>query len=285
MIHWRLRGDARRDREHDADLSLLTLAERARHVGLRMPRRRAEWLLGRLAAKSVVAEALAQPGASWPLRSIEIASAPSGAPRAQLAPEAEPFGGFSPGERLPVSVSISHAEGLALCAAARAGPAGDRSGRTIGIDLGRVESRSPAFVDTFFTADEQRLVRDASPSDRELRANLIWCAKEAVLKALGLGLTVDTRGVSCLPEAGPADLGEWPLAPADSAWHPFVAACGPALHPGGGTIRGIWRSFPGFVGALAATIAPTRDAALASCVATAEAARSPRHPAGAPGAS
>ena len=112
-------------------------------------------------------------------------------------------------------------------------------------------------VATFFTEDEQRFVRDAPPRERDLRANLIWCAKEAVLKALGFGLTVDTFELSCLPEAGLADPAEWPLAPADDAWRPFVATCSPALVPGGGTIRGIWRSFPGFVGALAYTRQPS----------------------------
>jgi phosphopantetheinyl transferase (holo-ACP synthase) len=217
-----------------------------------VPKRRADWLLGRVVAKAVVAEALADALAGdWPLRAIEIPSDRSGMPYARLAPEAGPVGGFAPGERLPISVSISHAEGHALCAATCSGPADGMARRTLGVDLGLVEPRSRAFVVTFFTEDEQRFVRDASPSERGLRANLIWCAKEAVLKVLGLGLTVDTRDLSCLPEPGQADPAEWPIAPADDRWRPFVGTCGPALLPRGGTIRGIWRSFPGFVGALA----------------------------------
>ena len=219
-----------------------------------MPRRRAEWLIGRLTAKSVLVAALeeALPG-DWPLDALEIANDPRGVPYARIAPEAGQVFGFWPGERLPLSVSISHTEGLALCAATRAGPAGDGSRRALGIDLGAVEPRSHEFVETFFTEDEQRFVRDAPPRERALHVNLIWCAKEAVLKALGLGLTVDTFGVSCRPEPGLADPAEWPIAPADGAWRPFFATCGPALVAGGGTIRGIWRSLPGFVGALAST--------------------------------
>jgi phosphopantetheinyl transferase (holo-ACP synthase) len=191
------------------------------------------------------------------LRAIEIPADPSGMPYARIAPEAGPVAGFAPGERLPISVSISHAEGHALCAATWSEPVDDGSRRTLGIDLGLIEPRSRELVATFFTEDEQRFVRDAPPRERDLRANLVWCAKEAVLKALGLGLTVDTFDLSCLPEAVLADPAGWPFGPADDEWRPFVATCSPALVPGGGTIRGVWRSFPRFVGALAYTGHPT----------------------------
>ncbi len=258
MIHWSLlAGSCRSPPACARGDGSLTVAERARLAGFRVPKRRADWLIGRIAAKSVVAAAMADvvPG-DWPLRAIEIPSDASGMPWARLAPEAGPVAGFAPGERLPISVSISHAGGHALCAATWSAPAAGGSRRTLGIDLGVVEPRSREFVATFFTEDEQRFVRDALPLERSLRANLIWGAKEAVLKALGLGLTVDTLGLSCLPENGPADPAEWPLAPLDDAWRPFVARCGADLVPSGGTIRGIRRSFPGFVGVLACTRRP-----------------------------
>ncbi len=229
----------------------MTVAERTRFDGFRMPKRRADWLIGRMTAKSVVSAALARviPG-DWPLRAIEIPSDSNGMPYARIAPEAGPVAGFAPGERLPISVSISHAEEHALCAATWSEPVNDGSRPTLGVDLGLVEPRSREFVATFFTGDEQRFVCDAPPAERDLRANLVWCAKEAVLKALGLGLTVDTFDLSCLPE-GALDRVESPIAPADDEWRPFGAICSPALVPGGAAIRGLWRSFPGFVGALA----------------------------------
>lgn len=257
MIHWSLRRGSRWDTpEHDPDLALLTFAERTRHAGLRLPKRRADWLLGRVTAKAVVAKALAEafPG-DWALGAIEIAS-DHGKPYARLAPEVGSVAGFAPGERLPVSVSISHAEGHALCAATTTGRAGDATHRALGIDLGFLEPRSPAFVETFFTGHERREVRDTAPCERDVCANLIWCAKEAVLKVLGVGLTVDTRELTCLPEPGPTDEAYWPLAPADREWRPFVAVCRPSLVPGGETIRGLWRSFPGFVGALVSRAVP-----------------------------
>jgi 4'-phosphopantetheinyl transferase len=217
-----------------------------------VPKRRADWLIGRLAAKSAVAAVLANAiPRDWPLSAIEIPSDSSGRPYARIASEAGPVAGLAAGERLPISVSISHAEGHALGAAAWSEPEDDGLRRTLGVDLGLVEPRSRELVATFFTEEEQRFVRDAPASERDLRANLVWCAKEAVLKALGVGLTVDTLGVSCRPEAGLADPAEWPLAPAGGGWRPFVATCGPVLAPGGETIRGIWRSLDGFVATLA----------------------------------
>jgi 4'-phosphopantetheinyl transferase len=218
-----------------------------------VPKRCADWLVGRVTAKSVVAAALRESvGGEWPPGAIEIGSEPSGVPYARRAPGARPVAGFAPGERLPIAVSISHAEGHALAAATAIGsPPGGARPRSLGVDLGLVEPRSPAFVGTFFTDEEQRFVAGAPPPERDLRANLVWCAKEAVLKALGLGLTVDTILLSCLPASGPADPAEWPLAPPGGEWRPFVAACGAVLGASGGRVRGIWRTFGPFVAALA----------------------------------
>ncbi|MGC4001242.1 MAG: 4'-phosphopantetheinyl transferase superfamily protein [Anaeromyxobacter sp.] len=195
MIHWALRSDREVLAEAgEAPEAWLTGAERERLGQLRVPRRRLEWLVGRLVAKSVVARALAEiHGGRWPPPALEILPEVGGRPVVRLAPGAEPVAGFTPGDLLPVTLSISHTEGHAMCAAAvGAGAPG------IGIDLGRIEPRSPAFLETFLTAAEQAFVR-GSPDGHPVRANLVWCGKEAALKALGLGLTVDTLLVSCLP--------------------------------------------------------------------------------------
>jgi 4'-phosphopantetheinyl transferase len=276
VIHWELRsarsppraggergGGAGASARDDA---CLTGAERASLAGFRVAKRRADWLAGRVTAKAVVARAMQEvlPG-RWPLRAIEIATEPSGAPCARLARDAQPIAGFAPGERLPISVSISHAEEHALAAATcsprKSLPARsedppdegeDHPGVSLGADLGAIEPRSPAFVETFLTPEERRFVAGGTAAERDLRANLVWCAKEAVLKAFGVGLTVDTLEVSCLPAPGAVDLAAWPMSPPDGAWRPFLAACGAALVQGGATIHGVWRAFPGFVGALAA---------------------------------
>lgn len=262
MIHWALQANAGWaaappgatpfDALHPA--AALSAAERARLDELRVPKRRAEWLLGRATAKSVVGQALrdALPGA-WPPEALEIASAPSGMPFARLAAEADAVAGFQPGERLPVTVTISHTAGHALSAATWCPPpAGGGAAPALGADLGVVEPRSPAFVETFFTEAEQRWVHGAPWWERDVRANFVWCAKEAALKALGLGLTVDTRALECRTEPGAADPAAWPLSPAEEGWSPFLATCSSTLVPGGVTIRGVWRRLPGFVAALAA---------------------------------
>lgn len=221
----------------------LTLAERARLAGFRVAKRRDDWLLGRVAAKALAAAALraAFPGA-WPLRAIEIASEPGGRPYARLAPEVEPAAGFAPGETVPVAISISHEAGRALCAAACTAPDGGPL-RQLGVDLCAVEPRPAAFAATFFTPDEERFVREAPAPERGGRATLVWCAKEAVLKALGIGLTVDTRAVSCRLGPGPVAGTGWPSPPA-GRWQPFVAAFAP--DPGRlELLPGAWCALPG----------------------------------------
>ena len=66
----------------------------------------------------------------------------------------------------------------------------------IGCDLELVEPRSEAFVRDYFTVPEQCCV-GAVPDGEEswLRANLLWSAKESVLRVLETGLRRDTRSV------------------------------------------------------------------------------------------
>jgi len=93
------------------------------------------------------------------------------------------------------------------------------------------------------------------PGERDLVTNVVWCAKEAVLKALGLGLTVDTYAVRCLPGAAPADPGAWALDPGGGAWRGLEIACEPALLPEGMSVHGIWCDLGGgLLGALAVRV-------------------------------
>jgi 4'-phosphopantetheinyl transferase len=109
---------------------------------------------------------------------LEIRAAISGEPEAYL--DAAP---------LPVSISISHRAGVALCTVAP-------GGAEIGCDLELVEERSEAFVTDYFTVEEQALVARTPASERPLLLNLLWSAKESALKALHEGLRLDTRYVN-----------------------------------------------------------------------------------------
>ena len=87
------------------------------------------------------------------------------------------------------SVSISHSHGRAFCALLETG--------MLGADIEYIEPRIPQFTEDFFTDAEQNIVCHAA-GNADVLITAIWSAKEAALKALRLGLTVDTRAVSCL---------------------------------------------------------------------------------------
>lgn len=155
--------------------------ERAVQAGFKLPRRRADWRMGRWAAKWALAGYLdAMPGRSAvsSLSRLEIMAAEDGAPEPLLD-----------GTPLPASVSISHREELGASLVA---PAGVR----LGIDLERIEPRSTRMMGDFFTPLELERVLSALPGrDRHKTAALTWSAKESLLKVLRTGLRRDTRSV------------------------------------------------------------------------------------------
>jgi 4'-phosphopantetheinyl transferase len=172
VIHALLQGEQAPSR------AVFAKSELQRAGAMRIGKRRDDFLLGRWTAKLLLARVLG--GEADP--SIEVRAAASGAP--------EPW---ADGRRLPLTLSLSHREGLALAAV-------DDSAAPIGADLEHIEPRSAAFVRDYFTSREQRY------SD-ELFANLIWSAKESALKALGEGLRLDTRSIEV--ELLPAVAGLW----------------------------------------------------------------------------
>ena len=159
----------------------LSARETTRLSGLHFAKRRADWRLGRWTAKHAIASCLNLAADPQALANIEIRPAPSGAP--------EVFVGDLPA---PVTISLSHRDGIALCAIAssRAGLRVD-----LGCDLEIIEARSEAFVADYFAPEEQAAVARSSPADRSLILALLWSAKESALKALREGLRLDTRSV------------------------------------------------------------------------------------------
>lgn len=225
--------------------SWLSPVERERLVRFRVPKRRSEWLLGRYTSKALVAAVLSrEEGRPRDLLSFEIVPERSGAPFVRDT---------ATGAVLPVGVSISHSNGRALAAAVPRGAAPARC--EVGADLEWIEPRSEGFIKDFLTEAERAELAAVSPAERPARANGIWSAKEAVLKALKLGLTVDTWKVECLlhpawvPDAGS-------LLPAGPAWRRFSAVCAPEILPAGPVpaFLGFWREEEGFVLTLAAAL-------------------------------
>ncbi len=231
-----------------ANLEWLSVGEAAYLNALRVPKRRADWRLGRWTAKCALSLYLRIPGDLQSLADIEIRQAASGAPEAFVA--SEPAG---------ASISLSHRNGTALCAIAPFGAA-------LGCDLELIEPRSDAFVADYFTTDEQTLVARVSAAERSRLLTLLWSAKESVLKALHEGLRQDTRSVtvSLLERAvtSTADA-EIDLEQSDSAlhsrsaWHPLEAR-----YVNGEVFHGWWQQTDNLLRTLVAAPRPMTPIAL-----------------------
>jgi hypothetical protein len=96
----------------------------------------------------------------------------------------------------------------------------------VGVDIEGIELRADSFVQAYFAADEVHWIGQALDAEHALLATVTWSAKEAVLKALQLGLTVDTRRVTCLPSTGM----ELTASP-EHGWSEVYVQCDPALLP------------------------------------------------------
>jgi 4'-phosphopantetheinyl transferase len=178
--------------------------ERAVLAGLQATKRRDDWRLGRYAAKAALGT------------DVEILAAADGAPEA-----------WQDGTCLPVSLSISHRDGLALVAFTDA-PA------VVGCDLERLEPRSRAFIGDWLAPAEQTLVA----GDDTLLPNLMWTAKEAAAKVRREGLRLDLRSAVTRLEAGEAD-----------GWRSLVVEWA----DGAPVTRGWWRAEHRFVMTVMAT--------------------------------
>jgi len=137
-------------------------------------KRRHEWLLGRAAAKEAVRSLLKdlhlQP------KEIEIIPDPYGRPQVRYC------GAVLPALLYP-SISIAHSDGTAIALAVL-----DSEAR-VGIDVESLTHRREDFEAIAFSPDECSLLA-ALPADlRQEWAVRMWCAKEAVGKALGRGLS------------------------------------------------------------------------------------------------
>ncbi len=188
--------------------------------GFRFAKRRADWRLGRWTAKRAVAASLNLADGHRSLTKIEISAAATGQPEVTLVGRAD-----------QVTISISHRNGVAVCAVAF----GDVS---LGCDLEAIEARHDNFVSDYFTPEEQATIAQTDAEKRSALITLFWSAKESALKALHLGLRVDTRSVRveipgsqshCFEDlAGPTPKADSSVSSADVAsneWRPLQIRC------------------------------------------------------------
>jgi len=139
------------------------------------PRRRSEWLMGRIALKEVARYWIASHyGVLLYPADIVIRTDAAGKP--YVAGDVLDSAGAMP------QVSIAHANGHSVAVARTAEFA-------VGVDLetfGRI--KVPEFIVGAFTDAEARHVQAAPETQREGIALRMWCAKEAAAKSIGMGL-------------------------------------------------------------------------------------------------
>jgi len=141
----------------------LSAGELEKLATLKIEKRRHDWLGGRYAAKTLIKEILAP---TTDLAAIEISY--------------DSFGRPVWNDRL---LSITHSG--PFCAAA-CGPA---ETKFLGIDLEKAETRASAWYEDYFHKSE------LTSHNQEL-ATRLWTQKEALLKALGLGLKADLLDIN-----------------------------------------------------------------------------------------
>jgi 4'-phosphopantetheinyl transferase len=226
MVHWLLESN---DNLQEPPEAFLSAAELEHFRRFRFEKRRAEWLLGRWTAKRLVQAVLLRATHEIAARrALEIYNDAQGAPHLRVWSDRA----SARAALADMELTISHSQGRALCACRAGVPGGGTVG--LGADLEWVERRESYFARDYFTPAEQARVQAAGP-DHDLLVTTIWSAKEAVLKALHKGLSMDTRAVEiCIA----------PFDPVPAQWTPFEITTTPHVTEGW---RGWWRAQENFV--------------------------------------
>jgi phosphopantetheinyl transferase len=242
-VHWRFEIASSLEPSPTADITRwLTIRERTVLDSFQFEKRRREWLLGRLVAKRLVCDLLHERLTREvdPL-AIEVWRRPNGAPLVLSADDHLPWASGSP---LPLDLSLSHSHGAVLCGAFWFGRQSASAPR-LGVDVEQIDPRPPDLFRDYFTEIEHRYSEEAQCGTRDERATLIWSGKESTLKALGKGLTVDTRSVTCLPAPGEPSSDALELVPT-GGWQPLRILV-PRWSPTVSRSLGYWRSQAGFI--------------------------------------
>ncbi|RDV36640.1 SDR family NAD(P)-dependent oxidoreductase [Bradymonadaceae bacterium TMQ3] len=179
---------------------VLSAAELQGYERLRSARRRGEWLAARLAAREAARRwALMFYGERIDSRAVCVFKSESGEPQLRWSDEAK-GGGALP------ALSLTHTSGQAVAVVSMPG-----APCRLGVDLEPLEARSEAFGSAYFSAGERSLEVGTLVAGQ--RETALWTVKEAVSKALGLGLQLSAAEIEIVavrPEdAGGADNRSW----------------------------------------------------------------------------
>ena len=144
----------------------------------------------------------------------------------------KPFVRKEQGNQSAITFNMSHAHGRALIAVS--------TGREVGVDLERIRSdiKVAKLSKRYFAPSEQASIMELAQEQRAPRFFRYWVAKEAVLKAQGIGLRAlsqceiilgaDGAGAEILVPAGSPLLSNWRvrLLSCDEGWEAAIAAQG-----------------------------------------------------------
>ncbi len=147
--------------------TFLTTLELKQYKHFAVEKRASEWLAGRYAVKKLASEFF-----SLPLKKMQVKNAKNGAPILQAT------GGNN------LTISITHRGEYAAAAISL-------TGDLIGVDIEEIESRPQGWIEQYFAKEELLADDDAYLTE-------LWCKKEAVLKFLGLGLTVPATQIKII---------------------------------------------------------------------------------------
>lgn len=152
----------------DIAADLLSEDEKKILAGFNYPKRRREWLGGRLTAKVAVLNALHLPCRPEDIAAVSILPKPDGSP--------QPGGPLLSG-KTGVSLSISHSDRYAMAMASADG--------RCGIDIQRLSDKTVRVADRFSVAKERELLRTAYDwQSPQQYLTMLWSAKEALKKAM-----------------------------------------------------------------------------------------------------
>ncbi|MFJ8104485.1 4'-phosphopantetheinyl transferase family protein [Streptomyces sp. NPDC096132] len=192
-VSWARLGDA-----HDGLRSLLDPVERARLDATPDPATRGRFLVGCALSRLLLGELLGMPPADVPLRRVcPRCGGPHGKPRLD-----------APAGSAAYDFSVTHSGaliGVAVCAGAEVGLDVEDADAALDVD-------SAARI--ALSARESAILRSLPPADRKPAFLRIWTRKEAVLKALGVGLHMPLHALEMSPPEAPPTVLAWPDHPA-----------------------------------------------------------------------
>ena len=169
----------------------LNLAELNEYRKFKIPKRKMEWLFSRWVVKKLVAGSINNINRPAPSL-VNIRKMTSGVPYIDI----EGMGRVG-------WLSFSHSNNGVFAAFST-----DNTHR-FGVDLEYLEEREPLLIEDYFTDSERKWVNTLTGEKKMFLVNLIWSAKEAYLKAVEIGLQMDTRRIEIQPFALEDEMSTW----------------------------------------------------------------------------